>query len=145
MGTASAEELGTVGNLIFDSSLRRVGAVAVGRGRKATIVEWHAVSGFGPDAVMVAADAALRSPANDQERFAAGKLDPVGKRVLSAQGNELGVVDDVTFDTETGSVHELLAGDREISATAILGCGTYAVVLEATQDPNPSAPPSTAR
>lgn len=134
VSAASAERLGSVGHLVLDPSLRRVGSIAVGRGRKAAIVEWRALRGFGPDAVMVAADDALRPPADDRERHSASKLDPVGKRILSAHGNELGVVDDVTFDTETGAVQALVAGLREIPASALLGCGSYAVVVEAVAE-----------
>lgn len=62
------------------------------------MAQWAQLSGFGPDAVMVADEDNLRPPADDRERAVAdGKLEPLGKRVLK----ELGKVDDVTSDADT--------------------------------------------
>lgn len=102
---ASAQELGTVSHLLVDAQRRRVAAVIIGRGRKAQLVDWSALSGFGPDAVMVGEEGALRPPADERERAAAdGKLELVGKRALTERGNELGTVGDVTFDSGTGEL-----------------------------------------
>jgi sporulation protein YlmC with PRC-barrel domain len=132
---ASAEELGRVSQLILDAGERRVSALVVGSGRKARLVDWDDLSGFGPDAVMVADDAAVREPAGDWDRLAAdGKLAVVGIRALSERGNELGRVDDVTFDPATGVVEALVVGDRPVPATELLGSGSYAVVFDAGQD-----------
>jgi sporulation protein YlmC with PRC-barrel domain len=126
----SAQELGTVAHLLVDAQRLQIAAVVVGRGKKARLVDWAALSGFGPDAVMVGDEAALRPPADDRERLAAdGKLELLGQRALTELGNEIGVVDDVTFDTGTGALESLRVGDREIAAGAMLGSGSYAVVL----------------
>ena len=75
-------------------------------------------------------DGALRPPADDRERLAAdGKLELLGKRALTELGNEMGMVDDVTFDTGTGALESRWVGDREVPADAMLGSGSYAVVL----------------
>ncbi len=132
---ASAEELGRIDQLVLDAPARRVRALLVGRGRKARLVDWDDVSGFGPDAVMVADDAAVREPADEWERVAAdGKLAVVGARALSERGNELGRVDDVTFDPGTGVVDAIVVGGRAVPATALLGSGSYAVVFAAAED-----------
>jgi uncharacterized protein YrrD len=128
---SSAKELGTVSHLLVDAHQRRIAAVVVGRGRHAQLVDWAQLSGFGPDAVMVADDSALRAPADDREQAGAhGKLELVGRRTLSDRGHELGPLDDVTFDADTGALEELRIGDRRIGAGALLGCGSYAAVLE---------------
>ena len=133
---ASAADLGSVEQFLVDAGERRIAAVIVGRGRKAQLVDWAQLSGFGPDAVMVRDDGALRQPLDDRERAAAdGKLQLIGKRVLSERGNELGTLDDVTFDPATGTVEMLRIGDREIPAGCLLGSGSYAVVLDASQEP----------
>jgi uncharacterized protein YrrD len=94
------------------------------------VVDWDQISGFGPDAVMVGDEGALRAPADDRERLAAdGKLGLVGKRALSETGNELGTVDDVTFDPDTGALDALRIAGREIPASTLLGSGSYAAVL----------------
>lgn len=122
-------------HLLVDAKQRHVVAVVIGRGKKAQLVEWSALSGFGPDAVMVGEDDALRPPANERERAGAdGKLELVGKRTLTERGNELGPVGDVTFDPHTGALETLVVGEREIPASSLLGSGTYATVLDASQD-----------
>lgn len=135
---ASAQDLGVVNHLLVDAERRRIAAVVVGRGRRARLVDWAQLSGFGPDAVMVRDEGALRPPLDDRERAAAdGELELVGRRALSERGNELGTVHDVTFDPGTGAVEMLQIGDRAIPAGSLLGSGPYAVVLDASQEPAP--------
>ena len=136
LSRASAQDLGTVDHLLLDAQRPQIAAVIIGKGKKAQLVEWAHLSGFGPDAVMVGDEAALRPPADDRERAAAdGKLELVGKRVLTEKGNELGTVDDVTFDPDTGALATLRIGDREIPADRLLGSGSYAIVVDASQEP----------
>lgn len=134
----SARALGAVSHLLVDAGQRRITTVVVGRGKKAHLVDWAHVSGFGPDAIMVGDEGALRPPGGDRERAGAdGKLELVGKRALTERGNELGTIDDVTFDPATGVVEMLRIGNREFPAESMLGSGPYAVVLDANQDPVP--------
>ena len=135
---ASARDLGAVTHLLVDAERSRIAAVVVGRGRNAQLVDWDQLSGFGPDAVMVGDEGALRPPDGAREQAGAdGKLEMVGKRALTERGNELGTIDDVTFDPATGAVEMLRLGDREIPAGSMLGSGPYAVVLDAEQEPVP--------
>lgn len=137
LSRASAKELGAVNHLLVDAHQRQIAAVVIGRGKKAQLVEWEHVSGFGPDAIMVVDEGALRPPADDRERAAAaGKLELVGKRALSERGNELGRLDDVTFDPDTGALEDLLIGDRRVVAGSLLGSGSYAAVLDESQEPS---------
>jgi sporulation protein YlmC with PRC-barrel domain len=137
MSRASADELGSVGHLLVDAQQRRVAAVVIGS-KKGQLVDWAQLSGFGPDAVMVVDEDALRPPADDRERAATeGSLDLVGKRALSERGNELGQIDDVTFDADTGALEDLLIGDRRVPAGSLLGSGSYAAVLDESQEPSP--------
>ena len=132
---ASAQELGAVNHLLADVLQRRVASIVIGRGKKAQFVDWGQLSGFGPDAVMVADETSLRDPADDRERAAAeGKLELVGKRTLSELGNELGPIDDVTFDADSGALEDLAIGDRRIPAGSLLGNGSYAAVVDKSQD-----------
>ena len=138
LSRASAKELGAVNHLLVDAQQRQIAAVVIGRGKKAQMVEWDHLSGFGPDAVMVIDEGALRPPADDRERAAAaGRLELVGKRALSERGNELGRLDDVTFDADTGALEDLLIGDRRVPAESLLGIGSYAAVLDESQEPSP--------
>jgi uncharacterized protein YrrD len=133
---ASAKELGAVRHLLVDAKQPRIAAVVIGRGKKAQVIEWARLSGFGPDAVMVVDESALRPPGDDRERSAAdGKLELVGRRALSERGNELGTIDDVTFDADTGALVDLFIGGRSVPAASLLGSGSYAVVLAEVQEP----------
>jgi uncharacterized protein YrrD len=137
LSRATAQELGAVAHLLLDAQSLQIDAVVIGHGKKAQLVEWAQLSGFGPDAVMVNDESALRAPADDRERKAAdGKLELVGMRALSETGSELGTVDDVDFDPDSGAVETLQIRDREIPAGSVLGSGSYAVVLDASQDPS---------
>ena len=79
---ATAQEVGDIAHLLVDTERRTVAALVIGKGKRAKLVDWAQVTGFGPDAVMVSDDAALRAPENDRERLAAsGALELVGKRV----------------------------------------------------------------
>ena len=83
---ASAKELGAVNHLLIDAQQREVAAIVIGRGKKARLVDWAQLSGFGPDAVMVIDEGALRPPVDGRERDGAdGKLELVGKK---ASANE---------------------------------------------------------
>jgi uncharacterized protein YrrD len=135
---ASAQELGAVRHLLVDVQDRQVAAVVIGRGRQAQLIDWAQLSGFGPDAVMVTDEGALRSPADDREQAAAqGKLELLGKRALSEKGNELGNIDDVTFDADSGALEELVIGERHVPAGSLLGSGSYAAVLDESQELSP--------
>jgi uncharacterized protein YrrD len=127
---SSAEELGTVSYLVVNGEHQRIATVVVGKRRKARLIDWQDLSGFGPDAIMVAAENALREPRNEREQAAAsGELQLLGRRALSDVGNTLGTVDDVIFDPGTGALETILVGDDEHPATSLLGAGSFAVIL----------------
>jgi sporulation protein YlmC with PRC-barrel domain len=135
---SSAEELGPLTHLVVDVPGRRVSRLVVGKGRKAQLVDWERVSGFGPDAVILDGDDALRAPAEGERGLARGDLDMVGRRALSERGNEVGTIDDVSFDPASGQVLAVVVGGREHPASALLGAGSYAVVLSAAADEPPA-------
>lgn len=131
----SAERLGEVSHLLIDADSPRVAAVVIGRGKKARLVDWSQVRGVGPDAVVVHDEGALHPAWSDREQAAAaGKLELVGKRVLTERGTEVGAVADVTFDPETGTVVSLSIDGREIPGAAVVGTGSYAVVVDASHN-----------
>jgi sporulation protein YlmC with PRC-barrel domain len=132
---ASAEKLGKLSSVVVDLKHRKVNSLVVGKGRNARLVDWKHVTGFGPDAVIVAKDTSLYAPRDDPERAAAaGKTDLLGKRALSDMGAELGAVVDVEFDAETGVLESLMIGERELDASSLLGAGSYAAIFSAPED-----------
>ena len=136
---ATARELGSVAHLLVTPDCRQVAAVIIGKGKKAHVVDWLQVTGFGADAVMVSDESALRPPRDDRERAGAGgQLELLMKRTLSELGHEHGPVDDVTFDPVLGTIETLQIGGRPVHADEVLGAGSYAVILAAGR----SGPPA---
>jgi sporulation protein YlmC with PRC-barrel domain len=126
----SAEELGKLAHIVIDVKRRQIASLVVGKGRKALLIAWEQVSGFGPDAIMIADETALQEPRDDGEQAAAdGKLELVGKHALTDLGNDLGTVTDVVFDPNTGAIQSILVGDREQPAVSLLGAGSFAVIV----------------
>jgi uncharacterized protein YrrD len=132
---ASAKELGNVEHLLVDTAQRRVASVVVGKRRKARLVNWEGVSGFGADAVMIADEESLHEPQNEREQAAVrGQLELLDRRALSDLGNEMGKIDDVIFDPDSGMLESFVVGDQEQPAASLLGAGSFAVILRAAPD-----------
>lgn len=143
---STAEELGKLAHIVIDVKRGQVASLVVGKGRKALLIAWAQVSGFGPDAVMIADETALQEPRDDRERAAAdGNLEFVGKRALSDAGNDLGTVTDVVFDPDSGTIESIVVGDHEQPVASLLGAGSFAVILRepastAPEHPQPGHP-----
>jgi sporulation protein YlmC with PRC-barrel domain len=128
----TAEELGKLTHIVVDVKRRQVELLVVGKGRKALLLAWEDLSGFGPDAVMASSENALFAARDERERAAAdGKIDLVGRRALSDMGNDIGPITDIVFDPDTGALETLVLDDHEEPATSLLGAGSYAAVIRA--------------
>jgi len=133
---SSAETLGAFDGVVVDATARAITAVRTGKGRKARLVSWDAISAFGPDAVVVTDDDSLRDPADDdEERWTDGTIDVIGARVLSDRGNEHGTVADIEFDGESGALItiETTVG-APVTADRLRAAGSYAWVVVAADD-----------
>lgn len=130
---ASAEPVGTLRHVVIDVARRRIAALHVdGRRKKASLVDWSSIVGFGPDGIVVQDDDATRPPAGDAElAVASGKLDLDGRLVLSDAGDSLGVLTDVVFDESTGAIAAVVAGEEEIPADRLRAIGSYCVIVAA--------------
>jgi sporulation protein YlmC with PRC-barrel domain len=123
----SAEQIGEVRFFAVDAPNRQVTGVAVVNGRRTSIVDWSAVQSVGPDAVIVGA---ARESTGDDERLTSGAAHPLGKRVLSDLGNELGQTTDAEIDDD-GVIQVVNVGDDRIDGSRLRGVGSYAVVIAA--------------
>ncbi|MGH3785864.1 MAG: PRC-barrel domain-containing protein [Pseudonocardiaceae bacterium] len=131
VNTATATRVARVDGFVVLPGPARVALLRLGKVSGAgTLISWEDVQGFGPDAVTVATDAVIR-PARDavEQRAEDNDLDVLGKRVLSEQGTELGMITDVDFDPETGAVTTLITKTEVIDGQRMIGLGGYAVVV----------------
>jgi sporulation protein YlmC with PRC-barrel domain len=135
LDTSTAVEIGVVDGFVVDAASRRVHAVRVGKHAGGSILPWGDLQAFGPDAVTVQSDASIREASEPLD--AAGDL--VGGLVLTDKGFELGRVDDVEFDPETGGLEQLHLGGRSLEAGGLLGAGRYAVVVRHPEDDAPAS------
>src|SRR3569623_1507465 len=126
-GRDDAEAGGDVSRFVVDASSRKVVGLVAGSGRKATAYGWGQVTGFGPDAVLV------HGPQADDEQIrdaGSGRNDPLDKRLLTVEGEEVGTVADGEFDPDSAEVLRLLReGADPIEADRLRGVGSYAVVV----------------
>jgi uncharacterized protein YrrD len=100
------------------------------------LVEWGSVIGFGPDAVIVADDAALRAPRSAEERrLVRGDFDLERKLALSDRGERLAAVRDIAFDPGTGQVARIVLDDGTSPPARFLAISPYAVVVGGTPAP----------
>ena len=129
----SAERIGELRHVVVDAPGRRITALHVAGGRrKAMMVGWDDVVGFGPDGIVVSGDGALRPPGDDRERaVAGGHLDLDGRLVLDDRGDAQGALTDVVFDEGSGTIGAFVCGDREIPAERLRQIGPYCVLVRA--------------
>jgi uncharacterized protein YrrD len=133
IGREGAETLGTLRHIVVDVPTRRITALHVaGRRRKASLVDWSSIAGFGPDGIVVQGEDPTRPPADDRElAVASGKLDLDGRLVLSENGDSMGALGDVLFDESSGELRALVAGEQEYDAGRLRAVGPYCVILAA--------------
>lgn len=127
---ATADEVGQLHHVVIDTTGPAVVALVIGSGKKALVVDWSALSGFGPDAVMITDESALRPPEGPIEVATANHhRDLLKARALGADGFLLGTVTDAEIDDETGRLLEIRVGELALPGTSLLALGSYAAVL----------------
>ncbi|MFJ6539913.1 PRC-barrel domain-containing protein [Streptomyces sp. NPDC091385] len=125
---AAAETLATVTGCAIAPSPARIAALRVKTRARGTLVTWDRLQAFGSDAVTVRSAGDIQT--EDDARILADKHhDPLGKRVLTETGHDLGLVDDIEFDEATGHIRRIITPGQDISGDRLLGVGTYAVVV----------------
>jgi len=133
---ASAETLGSVDGVVIDVAERTISGLRVGKGKKAKIIPWSAISGVGDAAVVVEGEDVLRVPdEGTEEQQARGDITLIGGLVLSDLGNEYGKVTDVEYDEQTGAIHTIRCAQPDpIAVERLRAIGTYAWVVAAADD-----------
>lgn len=140
LSRASAETVGELKHVVVDVGAHRITALHVsGRRRKAELVAWSDIVGFGPDGIVVTGEDALRPPADDHEKaVVGGDLDLDGRLVIGDDGNAVGALGDVLFDEATGEITAFVCGEDEIAGALLRAVGSYCVVVRAQGCQSPS-------
>ena len=131
VSTSSAETVGKLDEFVVDPRRRVVVAVELKKTDSGDTLMWADIVGFGADAITVTGADMIADQAAEVAALAGKDHRMLGKRILSAAGDELGKVDDVEFDPETGGLQCLIAGDLQIDGERLIGIGSYAVVVAA--------------
>ena len=124
-----ATEVATVQSVIIDADTGRVVGFRV-KG-DAPVLPFDSVKAVGEDRVTVEGSA-LHEPRTDAEsRAVESSLEPLGSRVLADSGTDIGVLDDIEIDPSDGSITAIHVGPHDLPGDALLGVGSYAVVVRA--------------
>ena len=134
MSLESANRIGRVAGAVIDPATRRVVALRL---RKTSgdgdTLHWEDLTALGQDAVTVAGQRLVTSARGRAEALSGKEHELVGKRVLTSAGDEVGEVDDVDVDVESGSVTRLVTSEGDVDGARLVGCGSYAVVVRAEE------------
>lgn len=133
---ADATRLGAVEGLVLSASRGSRGRIAALRLRDAKseheIIAWGDLHALGPDAVIVTADrtASASTTAASLRTASSGSQDLLGRRLLTELGQDIGTLDDLTFDTGTGHVERLASSRGEqLAGERLIGVGPYALIV----------------
>lgn len=132
---STAATIGRVEHLVIDPSDSSVPALTIGKAQdNATVLPWSGIKAIGPDGVTIETKGQLRAPESElEQRTTSGAVDPIGKLVLSDDGDEHGTLRDVVIDTDSGEITELLIGDLTLPGQALMGIGDYAAIVDQAQ------------
>lgn len=130
VSSSTAGTVGKVSGFVVDPATRSVLALRLKKTQGGDFLRWSDLTAFGADAVTVSDDTKIGDGGDDVRALARKKLAILGKRVLTSGGDELGKVEDVDFDLDSGRLTAILVeGGPEVSGDRLLGVGTYAVVV----------------
>jgi uncharacterized protein YrrD len=125
-----AENIGEVKAAIFDDRLQRIVSLHVsGARRKALLVMWDDVVGFGPDAVVITSEERLREADDDESDAVRRKAGPIGALVIDDLGDRQGAVIDIRFDAESGGVEAIVGDEDEWQPSEVCALGSFGLVV----------------
>ena len=131
VSTATAETVGRVERFIIDPATRTVVALHLKKTDTGDTLAWGDMIAFGADAVTVDDADRITGPSETIAALDHKDRHVLGKRLLTTGGDELGKLEDVEFDPESGAVRALIGAAEEIDGARLVGIGSYAVVVSA--------------
>jgi sporulation protein YlmC with PRC-barrel domain len=130
VSASSAETVGKVSRFVVDPRTRAVVALELKKTESGDVLRWSDITGFGDDAVTVSSADRIGEADEEVAALADKRHRVLGKRVLTSGGDELGKLDDVDFDRQTGALGALVVSHGpQVAADRLLGIGSYAVVV----------------
>jgi sporulation protein YlmC with PRC-barrel domain len=129
VSTSTAATVGKVDEFVVDPRRHTVIAVLLTKTDSGNTLLWSDILAFGADAVTVTSAGKIveASPAITALSGKGHRL--LGKRVITAAGDELGRVDDVEFDPDTGTITALALASGDVEGARLVGVGSYAAVV----------------
>jgi sporulation protein YlmC with PRC-barrel domain len=132
MDTAEAHHVGIVDGLVLAARPPRVLALRLKKtSHTGSFLTWENVQAIGHDAVM-ARTHALQDADDDLATPATVCKDLIGRRILTAHGEEAGTLEDLDIDTDTGAVLTLHTANGHHPGAALTGIGSYALIVTTT-------------
>ena len=126
----SAENHGSISGAVLDVASRTLVAWQIGSGRKGRIAEHRSVHGIGEAAVVVDQDASIREATSpEEEATVKGHRPLLSARVITDAGEDIGPVQDVEFEPDSGAVQTVSVPGGPIPADRLRGLGSYALVV----------------
>lgn len=131
VSTSTADTVGRIDEFVVDPRARAVVALKLKKTAAGDSLYWSDITAFGADAVTVTGADRI-GPANADVVALTGKAHHLlGKRALSTTGDELGKVDDVEFEPDSGEITGLVLSGGRVEGIRLVGVGSYAVVVQA--------------
>ena len=130
VSTAPPQTVAKVTGFVVDPTTRSILAVTVKKAEEGDTLAWSDITGFGTDAVTVASGSLVTAADASVTALTGKEHEILGKRLLTARGDELGKVKDVEFDATTGMITAVVVDKDRHDASGLKGIGSYAVVLD---------------
>jgi uncharacterized protein YrrD len=137
----SGNQIAAVRDVVLDGDMRRILALVIGDGRwgaKDRVLRWRELAAVG-EFVIVDGEQALPALSEDAEvrglREGAAKV--TGKKVISASGEQIGIVDDIYYE-RSGAVlgyeirRGMFGGHPALRASDVRSVGKDAIIAEST-------------
>ena len=131
VSTSTAETVGKVHGFVVDVRGPSVVALQLKKTDSGDTLPWSDVIAFGADAVTVADAGKIVAAGEDLAPLLDKRNHVLKKRVLTTAGDDLGDVKDVEFDPDSGAVVSVLVEGTSVPGKALVGIGSYAVVVQA--------------
>jgi sporulation protein YlmC with PRC-barrel domain len=132
VSTTSAATVGHVGSLVIDPAAQRVVALSLKKTPvTGSLLPWSEITAFGADAVTVASESQIIEEEGRYAELNSKAHVILKKRILNTAGLQVGTVRDIDFDPADGRILGILTDDQPIDGRALIGVGSYAVVVRA--------------